>query len=289
MVFLRRGRLLITSLLIKRVKYPNMETRHTKVIDTFIKKYLGDEEVLAILVTGSFARGIDDKDSDLDLQVVTSSQSRHRKRGNVIIDGVLVEYCINPYHQIRKYFEIDAKHNNPMMSIALLEGKIIFEKYKSASRLKKYAKASLEMGYAMLNKDRVSFYKYVLADTLNKMNSLYRKERDDFSFLFHVNLRLIYETYATFLRLNLLKDPMLKDYFEGNTRFGHIINDFPDKRFASMFLSAMKSNAPREQIVKYRTLTNHVLQKMGGLTLNGWSLRIPIDYSNAMDKRTRVF
>lgn len=266
-----------------------MEICHTKVIDTFIKKYLSNEKVLAILVTGSFAKGIGDKDSDLDLQIITSSQSEYRKRGNAIIDGILVEYCVNPYHQVRKYLEIDAKHNNPMMCIALLEGKILFEKYKSALRLKKYAAASLKKGYSMINKNKISFSKYVLADTLNKMSSLYKKKRNDFSFLFHVNLRLIYETYAGFLRQNLLKEPMLKDYFEGNARFGYVLNDFPDKRFASMFLSAMKSNIPQEQIAKYRTLTHYVLQKMGGFTLDGWSLRIPVDYSNVMDKRTRVF
>jgi len=266
-----------------------MDTRCTKVVDMFIKKYLRNEKVLAILVTGSIARDVGDKDSDLDLQIITSSQSGYRKRGNAVIDGILVEYCVNPYHQIRKYLEIDAQHNNPLMCVALLEGKILFEKYKSASRLKKYAKDSLKKRYCMINKDRVSFNKYVLADTLNKMNALYKKRRDDFSFLFHVNLRLIYETYAIFLSQNLLKNPMLKDYFDGNTRFGYVIKDFPDKQFANMFLSAMKSNVPKEQIEKYRALTRHVLQKMGGFTLDGWSLRIPVDYSNTMDKRTRVF
>jgi len=266
-----------------------MKNDYTDTIAAFIKKSLGKEKVLAVLVTGSFAKGINDKDSDLDLQIITSNGSKYRKRGNVVMDGVLIEYCINPYSQVKKYLEIDSKHNNPMMCIALLEGKIIFEKYKSASRLKECATASLKKGYSLINKDHMSFNKYVLADTLNKMNSLYKKKRDDFSFLYYINLKLIYETYALFLQQALLKEPMLENYFEGNTRFSHIIKDFTDKKFAKMFLSAMVSKKSQDQIIKYRELTQYVLNEMGGFTLNGWSLKIPVDYSNKMDKRTRVF
>lgn len=266
-----------------------MNYEYTDTINAFIKKFLDKEKVLAVLVTGSFARGTNHKDSDLDIQIITSNGSKYRKRGNTVIGNVLIEYCINPYRQVKKYLEIDAKHNNPMMCIALLEGKIIFEKYRSATHLKKYASASLKRGYGLINKDRISFGKYVLADTLNKMDSLYRKGRDDFSFLYYVNLKLIYETYAVFLQQPLLKEPMLKNYFEGNTRFYHVIKDFPDKRFAKMFLSAMVNKEKSVQIMKYRELTQYVLNKTGGFVFDGWQLTIPVDYSNKMDKRTRVF
>ena len=266
-----------------------MKNDYDNTIVAFIKKHLQKEKVLAVLVTGSFAKGTNDKDSDLDIQIITSNRSKYRKRGNVVMDGVLIEYCINPYNQVKKYLEIDAKHNNPMMCIALLEGKIIFEKYKSASLLKEYAAACLRNEYNSINKDRISFNKYVLADTLNKMNSLYKKHRDDFPFLYYINLKLIYETYAVFLQQPLLKEPMLKDYFEGNVRFNHVLKDFIDKKFAKMFLLAMVSKNSQDQIVKYRELTQYVLDKMGGFSLDGWSLRIPVDYGNKMDKRTRIF
>ncbi|PIR77653.1 MAG: hypothetical protein COU30_01280 [Candidatus Magasanikbacteria bacterium CG10_big_fil_rev_8_21_14_0_10_38_6] len=288
-VFLRREQLSIIFLLTEKLKLLNMKHDYTKTINAFTKKFLKKEKVLAVLVTGSFAQGTNNKDSDLDIQIITSNTCKFRKRGNIVMDGILIEYCINPYRQVKKYLEIDAKHNNPMMCIALLEGKIIFEKYKSASLLKEYAAACLRNEYNSINKDRISFNKYVLADTLNKMNSLYKKHRDDFPFLYYINLKLIYETYAVFLQQPLLKEPMLKDYFEGNVRFNHVLKDFIDKEFAKMFLLAMVSKNSQDQIVKYRELTQYVLNKMGGFSLDGWSLRIPVDYGNKMDKRTRIF
>lgn len=266
-----------------------MKHDYINTINAFIKKFLKKEKVLAVLVTGSFAQGTNNKDSDLDIQIITSNTCKFRKRGNIVMDGILIEYCINPYRQVKKYLDIDAKHNNPMMCIALLEGKIIFEKYKSASLLKEYAAACFRNEYSSINKDRISFHKYVLADTLNKMDSLYKKRRDDFPFLYYVNLKLIYETYAVFLQQPLLKEPMLKNYFEGNVRFNHVLKDFIDNKFARMFLLAMVSKKSHDQIVKYRELTQYVLNKMGGFSLDGWSLRIPVDYGNKMDKRTRIF
>ena len=155
-VFLRREQLSIIFLLTEKLKLLNMKHDYTKTINAFTKKFLKKEKVLAVLVTGSFAQGTNNKDSDLDIQIITSNTCKFRKRGNIVMDGILIEYCINPYRQVKKYLEIDAKHNNPMMCIALLEGKIIFEKYKSASLLKEYAAACLRNEYNSINKDRIS-------------------------------------------------------------------------------------------------------------------------------------
>lgn len=260
-----------------------------KLVKIFLDEHLKRDDILGILITGSFAKGIGNKDSDLDILIIVSNKNKYRERGNVIIDNTMVEYYVNTYCQVKKYLEIDAIHNNPMMCIALLEGKILYQKYNVLSRLRRYAYIYIRSTYQIPDKRVVEFNKYVLADTLSKMISLHRKKREDFEFVYFVNLKSLYETYARFLGQPVLKEHMLENYFSGNSRFEGILQDFPDRKFRKLFMEALTSKTRKAKIDIYSKLTEYVLDRMGGFQFDGWKLRIPVDYTKRMDRRTRVF
>lgn len=267
-----------------------MNATWKEILKKFFDKQIVDRDSLnGILITGSYAKNIQHPGSDIDVVLISKSKSKIRKRGNIIVDGVMVEYYVNTYQQILKYFEVDKEHYNPMIYFSILEGKIVFEKYGILSRLKKMAKLWMDKQFPSVKNTSVEFAKYVISDTLNKMESLYRKRSDSFTFSYFINLKNMYESYAKYLRQPILKEYMLTDYFSKNNRLSELINKFPDDTFSHLFYKALTCTKIDEQMKLYKKVSDQVLERMGGFEMNGWSLTLPVDYSNRRDVRSRVF
>ncbi|MBO8174400.1 MAG: hypothetical protein H0Z18_03995 [Thermococcus sp.] len=62
-----------------------------------------------------------------------------RERGNLVIDGVLIEYFANPVKQIKYYFEKEFKQNKRSTARIITIGKVLFDKTGIAEELKKEA------------------------------------------------------------------------------------------------------------------------------------------------------
>lgn len=262
------------------------------IIDELVKTVIKDQKIVGILLTGSYAKGLQHPGSDMDVIIVTTNDTLIRTRGNVEIQGVLVEYYCNTYRQIMKYFEIDWLHNNPMIYMAFKEGLIVYERYKSISKLKKLANDYADRPFNELAPNRVSFEKYVIEDMKNKMMSLAEKHNQTFDLSYYTNLRSIYEFYAKFLKQPVVKMYMLEDYLGENNRFNDSLDTFPDRTFASLFLDAIKNVELRsieESLENYCKVSDYVQQMTGTFKMDGWSLTLPVDYSSKMDTRTRIF
>ena len=59
------------------------------------------EEVIGIIVSGSFIHSTIDLYSDIDVYVILDPSCAYRERGNTWIKGVEIEYFQNPPEQIR--------------------------------------------------------------------------------------------------------------------------------------------------------------------------------------------
>ena len=75
-------------------------------LNEFIKPYLNDEEVEAILLVGSYAVGNQNEYSDIDVYVILNDNAEYRERGNKLVNGYLIEYFVNPIHEI---IDLDAE------------------------------------------------------------------------------------------------------------------------------------------------------------------------------------
>ena len=51
-------------------------------LNEFIKPYMNDEEVEAILLVGSYAVGNQNEYSDIDVYVILNDEAEYRERGN---------------------------------------------------------------------------------------------------------------------------------------------------------------------------------------------------------------
>ena len=74
-------------------------------LNKFIDQYKDEDYFLGAILTGSYATGNNDENSDIDVFIVTKDSTTWRERGNKLIDGYLIEYFINPVRQVLKEFE----------------------------------------------------------------------------------------------------------------------------------------------------------------------------------------
>lgn len=122
----------------------------------FIKPYLKDEEVEAILLVGSYAVNNQDKYSDIDVYIILNDNAIYRERGNKLVNNYLIEYFINPIHIVKEYIKNDKRGHGGSMANMLINGKILFDKNNIVPKLKKEAKKAKMQ--PVIEKDLMKYY-----------------------------------------------------------------------------------------------------------------------------------
>ncbi len=121
----------------------NLQEKFNKSLKIFVDKYKRNPNVLAVLVSGSYIHSTPDKNSDLDVYVLLE-KAKMRERGNTWINGVEIEYFINPVNQVRYYFETEARGKKPSTIHMFANSKILYQKDKTVNQLIKEAKSILK-------------------------------------------------------------------------------------------------------------------------------------------------
>ena len=241
-----------------------------QALEKFLRPWKEQEFVEAALLTGSYALGLQTPRSDVDVYIILSDDVGWRERGNVIVDGVLIEYFANPVRAVREYFEGELAQNSRSTARIILTGKTLFDKTGIIEVLRVEAKEYMGKPFPKPDETRIELAKYFLWDVLDSLKDAENRGNPSYAYLYHLALKMALEYYARFLGVEI--PPASKVYrlfTEGAFRKAYLFPDFPDERFVELFLGAMQE--VRTENVE--ALINHVLDKMGGFSIDGWKLR----------------
>jgi len=114
-------------------------------IDIILEELEQDEQVQAVLLTGSYVYGDPNDESDLDIRVITKDGSNWAEKYRMRF-GHKVELFCNPPEVIRNYFDTNRKENKPHALHFWTYGKIIYDPTGIAKQLKDEATKLLELG-----------------------------------------------------------------------------------------------------------------------------------------------
>ena len=64
-------------------------------IENFLNDYKNEDYFVGAILTGSYATGNQNINSDIDIYIITKNDTTWRERGNKLVDGYLIEYFIN--------------------------------------------------------------------------------------------------------------------------------------------------------------------------------------------------
>lgn len=127
-----------------------------------IHRDLGDD-VLGILVTGSYIHGTPAPTSDLDVHVLI--RSPRRRRWNFVVHGVEIETFVNPLLAMDAYF----RDPRGLTAHMLAAGQIVYDPEGAMATLQQKARAIWEAGPAPLSARPEWTYRYTPADLLRDL------------------------------------------------------------------------------------------------------------------------
>ncbi len=239
-------------------------------LNTFLAEWEKEEHFVGALLCGSHAVGTANSLSDVDVHIILSDKASWRERGNKTVNGIQIEYFVNPKHKIHEYLIEQYAWNSYITVRMFATGKTVRDPYGEMKKLQNWAKQEVNRKFKKMTKARIELEKYHLWYILDNLKDLHMHNSLGFIFLYHNALDKAFHVYAEYLQMEIHSEAKLYKYFSSNEyRHKYKMPAFPDQQFTRLFITALKKQS-YSNIVK---LINHVIIKMGGLKLENWHLR----------------
>ena len=141
-----------------------------KVLYRFLEEYKNEAYVIGAILGGSYATGNYTINSDIDIHIITKNVD-WKERGNKIINGIMIEYFINPISELYNYMEDDHIRRKHMSTASMIGyGKIIFDKTGEVLRLKDDALKYYDKEFLEPDINEIMFNNYICWDLMDELN-----------------------------------------------------------------------------------------------------------------------
>lgn len=141
-----------------------------KVLNRFLEGYKNEDYVIGAILGGSYATGNYTTNSDIDIHIITKNIN-WKERGNKIIDGIMIEYFINPISELYNYMEDDHVRRKRMSTASMIGyGKIIFDKNGEITKLKEDALKYYDKDFLEPDKTEIMCNNYICWDLMDELN-----------------------------------------------------------------------------------------------------------------------
>lgn len=250
-------------------------------LDIFLAHFEHINEVVGILVCGSYITGNPTNHSDLDVHLILDSSVDFRERGNKIVDGLLIEYFANPPQQILKYFEEDISENSLMAQTQFATGEILLDKNGEVQKLKEKARAMIADFYVKddnsSNMQMFALSKYGLWDMLDDLQDAFENGRPDFDFLYFNNLDRMIAIYMGCINRPYHCKVILGNITDSTVREKYLLKELPDAAISGLIVQCIKAASKDEKLELYQRLTTEILDKCGGFSIDGFKFKSGLD------------
>ncbi|MDD3498621.1 MAG: nucleotidyltransferase domain-containing protein [Candidatus Moranbacteria bacterium] len=240
------------------------------LVKKFTKSFISEHESVDIEGILLFGSAVDEKHfnqhSDVDLYVVIKNIGK-RYRGVKNINGIEIDYFVNPIKQLREDFEAAKIINKKTVLSMLADGKIIQDKDSNLQKLKEEAKNELKkISQKKMTDHQIFIAKYFIKDYLNDIKDS-SEVNNIFAWQRNISLLLNYlvDTFCAYHGILIAKPKYQKE----------LINS-ADPKFLEIYeeIASVHSRADAEIMIK--KLSKYVLDDMGGALENDWELESDI-------------
>ena len=247
----------------------NLQTNFQTALQKFVSKYKTKKEVIGIFLTGSFVHSKPEKNSDLDVYILTKS-GNFRERGNTWIDGVEIEYFINSVKQVNYYFQEEKLKGHPATAHMFVNSKILYEKGNELRSLMKKAQKFLNLPRNQMSKVSKELVKYQIDDLEKDLEDVYEK-KDDFAFE-QISMKILEESLEAFLKIKRKND-------EKSKRLLPFLEKL-DPYFSNLYSEILLAKISKGKFEKLRELVHYIEDLLDGKRSKEWKLRSKCTYLN---------
>ncbi|MFT4244114.1 MAG: nucleotidyltransferase domain-containing protein [Candidatus Woesearchaeota archaeon] len=257
-----------------------MNNKIKNIIDSFLKDWIVKDEVEVIFICGSYVIGNPTSYSDIDIYIVTNDSQKIRERGNKIIDGVLIEYFVNPPLQVENYMQDEFNSNTQITAHMIVTGEIYYQKNSLlVENLKNKAHEYLNTNFKELSKTYIEVLKYGLWDGFDNLQEAFKRGEKTFEMSFNTFVYSnLYVTYSKSLRLPVISSERVERYLtQKSYRNKYRVKEFTDTYFKDEFLKLFELNTYSQKMDTLKELVQYVIEQMEGLELNGFKIESELD------------
>ena len=254
-------------------------TEWRKKLDMFLSNFEYKDNLVGILVCGSYVTGSPTSHSDLDVHLILSDAVRYRERGNKIIDGLLIEYFANPPKQIRCYFDEDYRDKSLMAQTQFATGVMLMDKTGDVAILKEKAETMIKDFYAQPIKTSINeLEKYGLWDMMDDLQDAYENQRADFDFLYFNCLNRLIECYMKYVNRPYNVKTILGNIADYATRKKYMLQELPDSTIKDLIAEAIVAEEKTKKLDAYEKLTAAIINLFGGFSIDGFKFKSDVEY-----------
>lgn len=237
-----------------------------KYIDFLLEKLNLVDNILGILLYGSYVLNDDDEYSDLDVLIIVEENNKNIcGRGSLIKDGITIEYFIKTESEIHKELIDELENLEPAMRTELLTGNIIFEKYSILTKLKKRAEDLNLMPYKPLSNIETEGITITLRNQLNEINRKSKFKENDLQFCYYNYIYELIKNYCDYEKVPIRKYKFYKTYTNDEYRIKNKYLDIKDDYVKSEFIYLINNL----DVNRLNVLTSYILNKIS---------KLPIEY-----------
>ena len=243
-----------------------------KIIKKFINKFKNNHPNENITVVGILGFGSNfnqrkiSKNSDLDLYIIIKNTNK-RYRGIMIVDGMEIDYFVNPIKQLEqdwKNFKKGIMHKNTILYM-LKDSKIILDKNNQLKKIKAEAKIffkeKIENKKILLND--LIIKKYFIEDYLKDIeDDLENKDIQSWQYNFNLLLIFLVEFFCEINKIPLDKPKYLMEEIAKK-----------DKKFIKIYNSIAKSLSIKDKSQKINELSLYCLNLSGSKLPKEWEIK----------------
>ena len=248
-----------------------------KSLDKFLLKYKNCDEVVGAFLCGSYATENYTPNSDIDVYIITADGTTWRERGNIKIDGFLIEYFINPVNKCISYLEKENKEDRRLCTTGMLAfGNILFDKTGAIKKLQNMALKYYDKSFEEYNDFKLQTDLYHCWDFLDELESLYQNKQN-IEFTYYILLEQLIEVHYYkngYSMIPITKVERLYKDEEYCKKYN--LRDIPKKEFCDLVLKCIEDKELEKRIKNIKTLYKYTIDDCGGFDINSFKLRSEI-------------
>ncbi|MEY8758523.1 nucleotidyltransferase domain-containing protein [Chryseobacterium tongliaoense] len=223
-----------------------------KALEIFINKWKSKKYVEGILLSGSYAVGLENEDSDIDIRLIFNSKYKKNIKGLTVINGYTFSYLGRSSEITKKRFSIDFFNYNKFEARIFGIGKILYDKNKSVEELVDNARVYFTTPFLQKKTDRdvINTSMYALYNSKVSLESLSEKS-PFFHYHYYNFFRQAIKWYSLFLGYEFFIDSKIEKILtDENYRNIYLWEKFPDQEFADIWLNGIRpDNVNKKSVI----------------------------------------
>lgn len=245
-----------------------------EALNKFLARYEDEDYYEGAIACGSYVAGNNNEYSDIDVHIVLKEGNLWRERGNLEVDGFLIEYFANPVNRYEKYFEEESNDFNCTTIAMFANGEIVRDINGEVSKLKEKASKAVKSDIRDLTEFELLSSKYGCWDKLDELTVIYSEKRDNFYLAYYElykELIVLHGKVKKIRKVSLTKLDKLLDDKLFRDKYG--ISKFYDEYDTCLIRECMVLDTRDKMMEKITSFYNHVMELSGGFDINKFVLR----------------